>query len=212
MSEINYKIILIGNSGVGKTTIFKKLETGEFEEKNISTIGMEKKDLNMNIEVNNNGKKETKTFFVTLFDTSGQEKFRAVTFNYYKGSNGVLLIYDITSKESFDNVSLWVDSIKEAIDSNEESKYAVILIGNKLDLAEQGKREVTEEEAKDICKQYDLIWGGEQSTKDITLDRLTELFGEYVEKIYNVVGEKKVGKRKEKKMKNYKKKSKCQCF
>ena len=212
MSEINYKIILIGNSGVGKTTIFKKLETGEFEEKNISTIGMEKKDLNMNIEVNNNGKKETKTFFVTLFDTSGQEKFRAVTFNYYKGSNGVLLIYDITSKESFDNVSLWVDSIKEAIDSNEESKYAVILIGNKLDLAEQGKREVTEEEAKDICKQYNLIWGGEQSTKDITLDRLTELFGEYVEKIYNVVGEKKVGKRKEKKMKNYKKKSKCQCF
>ena len=212
MSEINYKIILIGNSGVGKTTIFKKLETGEFEEKNISTIGMEKKDLNMNIEVNNNGKKETKTFFVTLFDTSGQEKFRAVTFNYYKGSNGVLLIYDITSKESFDNVSLWVDSIKEAIDSNEESKYAVILIGNKLDLAEQGKREVTEEEAKDICKQYDLIWGGEQSTKDITLDRLTELFGEYVEKIYNVVGEKKVGKRKETKMKNYKKKSKCQCF
>ena len=63
MSEINYKIILIGNSGVGKTSFFRKISTGEFSEKNISTIGIEKKTLNLDMNVNKDGKTEKKKIY-----------------------------------------------------------------------------------------------------------------------------------------------------
>ncbi len=207
--SINYKFILIGNSGVGKTSIFRKLSTGEFHEKNISTIGIEKKSLDVSIEIDKDGKKEKKTFNISFFDTAGQEKFRAVTLSYYKETDGILLLYDITDRKSFDNVSIWVDSIKEAIEGN-ESKYAIILIGNKLDLVEEEKKErqVTEEEAKEACETYKMIWGGERSTKTIKFEELNELFAEYVKEVYKKVGIKVTGKQTSKKIGNYKKKKK----
>jgi len=207
--SINYKFILIGNSGVGKTSIFRKLSTGEFHEKNISTIGIEKKSLDVSIEIDKDGKTEKKTFNISFFDTAGQEKFRAVTLSYYKETDGILLLYDITDRKSFDNVSIWVNSIKEAIEGN-ESKYAIILIGNKLDLVEEEKKErqVTEEEAKDACETYKMIWGGERSTKTIKFEELNELFAEYVKEVYKKVGIKVTGKQTSKKIGNYKKKKK----
>ena len=207
--SINYKFILIGNSGVGKTSIFRKLSTGEFHEKNISTIGIEKKSLDVSIDIDKDGKKEKKTFNISFFDTAGQEKFRAVTLSYYKETDGILLLYDITDRKSFDNVSIWVDSIKEAIEGN-ESKYAIILIGNKLDLVEEEKKErqVTEEEAKEACETYKMIWGGERSTKTIKFEELNELFAEYVKEVYKKVGIKVTGKQTSKKIGNYKKKKK----
>ena len=207
--SINYKFILIGNSGVGKTSIFRKLSTGEFHEKNISTIGIEKKSLDVSIEIDKDGKTEKKTFNISFFDTAGQEKFRAVTLSYYKETDGILLLYDITDRKSFDNVSIWVNSIKEAIEGN-ESKYAIILIGNKLDLVEEEKKErqVTEEEAKEACETYKMIWGGERSTKTIKFDELNELFAEYVKEVYKKVGIKVTGKQTSKKIGNYKKKKK----
>ena len=207
--SINYKFILIGNSGVGKTSIFKKLKTGEFHEKNISTIGLEKQTIDVNIEIDKDGQKQKKEFNISLFDTAGQEKFRAVTFTYYKESDGILLLYDITDRKSFDNVSIWVNSIKEAIEGN-KSKYAIILIGNKLDLVEEElkEREVTEEEAKEACEQYKMIWGGETSTKKITMEKLNELFSDYVNKVYKKVGIKVTGKQTAQKIGTYKKKKK----
>jgi small GTP-binding protein len=207
--SINYKFILIGNSGVGKTSIFRKLSTGEFHEKNISTIGIEKKSLDVSIDIDKDGKTEKKTFNISFFDTAGQEKFRAVTLSYYKETDGILLLYDITDRKSFDNVSIWVDSIKEAIEGN-ESKYAIILIGNKLDLVEEEKKErqVTEEEAKEACETYKMIWGGERSTKTIKFEDLNELFAEYVKEVYKKVGIKVTGKQTSKKIGNYKKKKK----
>jgi small GTP-binding protein len=207
--SINYKFILIGNSGVGKTSIFRKLSTGEFHEKNISTIGIEKKSLDVSIDIDKDGKKEKKTFNISFFDTAGQEKFRAVTLSYYKETDGILLLYDITDRKSFDNVSIWVNSIKEAIEGN-ESKYAIILIGNKLDLVEEEKKErqVTEEEAKEACETYKMIWGGERSTKTIKFEELNELFAEYVKEVYKKVGIKVTGKQTSKKIGNYKKKKK----
>jgi small GTP-binding protein len=207
--SINYKFILIGNSGVGKTSIFRKLSTGEFHEKNISTIGIEKKSLDVSIDIDKDGKTEKKTFNISFFDTAGQEKFRAVTLSYYKETDGILLLYDITDRKSFDNVSIWVNSIKEAIEGN-ESKYAIILIGNKLDLVEEEKKErqVTEEEAKEACETYKMIWGGERSTKTIKFEELNELFAEYVKEVYKKVGIKVTGKQTSKKIGNYKKKKK----
>ena len=201
--SINYKFILIGNSGVGKTSFFRKLSTGDFYDKNISTIGIEKKTFNLDINIDNNGKSEKKQFEIYLFDTAGQEKFRAITFNYFKGTDGILLIYDIADKSTFESVENWISSIREAIGNNSnESKYATILIGNKLDLIEEQLKEraVTEEEAREICKKYDIVWGGEKSIKSISFEELTKLFEDYVIDIYKRVGEKKSVKQTTKKL------------
>ena len=190
-----YKLILIGNAGVGKTSIFRKLSTGEFTETNISTIGVEKKTFFIDIE---NKKKSTENVNVVLFDTAGQEKFRSITKNYYKGSDGILLIYDITDKSSFEQVESWINSIRDSIGKSTDSKYIVFLIGNKLDLTnEEGyQRQVTEEEALEACEKFGMVWGKEQSTKNIKFEDLTDLFESFVQTIYNKVGEKKNKKQK----------------
>ena len=213
MSEIKYKIILIGNSGVGKTSFFRKLSTGQFSEKNISTIGIEKKTLDLDMDIDNNGKTEKKKFNISLFDTAGQEKFRAVTRNYYKGSDGIFLLYDITDKESFEHVKSWIDSIRESLGKEKETKYVIILIGNKLDLIEEGieERQVSEDEAKKICEEYDMKWGGERSIKSIDINELTALYEGYVKEIYKVVGENSFAKQKKEKGIKYKPKKKG-CF
>ena len=216
MSEINYKIILMGNSGVGKTSFFRKISTGEFSEKNIATIGIEKKTLDFDIDINKDGKIEKKKFNIGLFDTAGQEKFRAVTLNYYKGAHGILLLYDISDKSSFENVKTWIDSIKETLGKTKDVKYAIILMGNKLDLIEEGieERQVNEDDAKKICEEYEMIWGGEQSIKSIDFKEFIRLYEEYVKDIYKIVGENSNEKKQKLKqgMKHKKQKKGCLGF
>ena len=157
--------------------------------------------------LNDEGKTEKKSFVIGLFDTAGQEKFRAITHNYYKGTDGILLIYDIDDKSSFESIEMWIESIRQNMGSNDVSKYAMVLIGNKSDLIEEEikEREVTEDEAKQICEKYDIIWGGEQSIRSIGFEELRKLFDEYVIKIYKKIGEKKSWKESVK-IKNIKKK------
>ena len=209
-SSIDYKVVLIGNSGVGKTSLFKKITTGQFSEKNISTIGMDKKTLNLEIEVNQDNQIVKKEVNVSLVDTAGEERFRSITKNYFKESDGILLLYDITNKETFKNVEGWIDSIHESLGNHNNSKYLIFLIGNKTDLigVDDYQRDVQEEEARSKCEEKSLVWGGETSVKNIELTELKDLFKDYVRKIYDKVGEKIVTKQVIKKMDSYKKKSK----
>jgi Ras-related protein Rab-1A len=186
MSEkTTYKIILIGDSAVGKTCIFKKITTGVFNEKSISTIGMDRRTLNFTIKDSEGRDLDVE---VQLWDTAGQERFRTITNNYYKSSQGLLLIYDITKKDTFNNVENWINSIKETL--GEEDKYLIVLIGNKVDLAEANPetREVSLDEAEEICKKDDIFWGGECSAKDFSEDKLKEIFTKYTQEIYKKVG------------------------
>ena len=186
MSEkTTYKIRLIGDSAVGKTCIFKKITTGVFNEKSISTIGMDRRTLNFTIKDSEGRDLDVE---VQLWDTAGQERFRTITNNYYKSSQGLLLIYDITKKDTFNNVENWINSIKETL--GEEDKYLIVLIGNKVDLAEANPetREVSLDEAEEICKKDDIFWGGECSAKDFSEDKLKEIFTKYTQEIYKKVG------------------------
>jgi len=206
MSSLNYKIVLIGNSSVGKTALFRKIETGEFYDINISTIGIGKKTLYMDIEEDNNGKKIKKNICVSLYDTAGQEKYKATTLNYFKGADGIILMYDITNRGSFDNIEEWINSIKESIGNAHSLEYIIMLIGNKLDLVDEDEqnRTVKEDEAEDICHKFNMIWGGEISIKNIKYDDLIKLFNQFIEKIYKIIGEKYKDKQKLKAIKNYK--------
>ena len=215
MSEniIEYKVILIGNTAVGKTSLFKKLTTGNFTEKNISTIGMDKKSLPVEIEINENNKIVKKNIEISLVDTAGQERFRSITKGYFKESDGVLLLYDVTNKNSFKNIELWINSIHESLGNQKNSKYIIILIGNKIDLigVDGREREVTVEDGQNTCKEKDLVWGGECSVKNIDFPDLQKLFQDYVKLIYNKVGEKIVLKQSRKKLEKKKKKRRKFC-
>ena len=216
MSNINYKFILLGNPGVGKSSIFRYLSSGCFKADTISTIGVDKKTLYYSYEIEELQKKKKikrvkKDFTISLCDTSGQERYRAITRNYYKSAEGILLLYDITNRNSFESVESWIEQIKSSISGKLQSDYLIILIGNKLDLVKENisERKVTEKEAKDICNKYDIIWGEEQSIKDIKFEELNKLFERYVKLVYNIVGDKNKKKQKEIKVDKYKKKRKC---
>ena len=193
MSEKNYKeykIILIGNSAVGKTAFFKKITKGFFSDKNISTIGIDKCTLYFkDVEVNLKGNNKKEEFNIILFDTAGQERYRALAKNYFTSTDIVMLIYDITEKKTFDDIEKWLDDIKDKLSDWKTGHYVIFLLGNKLDLANEdgdgNKREVTEEEAESICEEKSIYWGGECSCKTFTQEQLNEIllksFKKYVE-------------------------------
>ena len=127
MEEINLKILLIGDSSVGKTSILLKYIEDKFAENYVSTIGIEYKIKSLII----NGKK----VLLRIWDTSGQERYRSITQNFYRNANGILFIFDITNKETFDNIKNWLmDS-----DGCEDHKVTKILVGNKIDNNENRK-------------------------------------------------------------------------
>ena len=193
---IAYKIILIGDSLVGKTCFFKKLTKGTYSTKNISTIGMDQKYLNIKVIVpedpNNDSSPEIeKDFTIHLWDTAGQERFRSITAGYFKQSHGLILLYDITNRKSFDNLEKWILAVtnvlgKAELNENNKKHYSVILLGNKVDL--EDKRQVSYEEAEDICKQYNIYYSGECSVQEMTNEELNDKFTEFIKEIYRNIG------------------------
>ena len=184
---ISYKIILLGDSSVGKTCLFKKLTQGVYSEKIISTIGMDRKSIQFTIPIEENGIEKEKNFEVHIWDTAGEERFRTITKQYYKESQGLFLLYDLTKKDTFDNLDKWIVSVRDSLGND---KYIIFLLGNKLDLAdnEETGRKVSTEEAINKCKEYNIIWGGECSAKDFTQEELNDKFKIFTKEIYKQVG------------------------
>ena len=207
---IEYKFALLGDSSVGKTTIFKKISTGIFSEHNISTIGTDKRTIDFNdVEVNIKGKKVKKSFQISLFDTAGQERFKSITKNYFKDADGIILLYDITNKITFDHVETWLASIEEVLSDWKTHNYLILLMGNKLDLATNGEKD-REVNIEDVNKKYGdsgIILGGECSAKDFSDEQFLDIFKDLAIKIFDKVGEKVINKQHSKKVGKYKKKS-----
>lgn len=124
MSEYDYlvKLLVIGDSGTGKTSLLLRFSDDKFENNMISTIGIDFKIRTLIID----GFK----IKLQIWDTAGQERFHTLTTAYYRGANGILLVYDITNRLSFDHVNIWLSHIRKYSHSN----IALTLIGNKCDL------------------------------------------------------------------------------
>jgi small GTP-binding protein len=135
-----YKILLLGDSTVGKTCFLLRFMEDSFIDLHMATIGLDYKLKTMILE-------EQKIVKVQIWDTAGQDKFRAITRNYYKGASGIILIFDVTNIKSFENIKKWINEIKEEISEN----VSIVLIGNKIDNVKE--RKITKEQGEKIANE-----------------------------------------------------------
>ena len=185
---IEYKFILLGDSSVGKSSIFKRLLGNSFSKNQISTLGTEKAIINFDVlEIDKNTRQN---FKIVLFDTAGQERYRAITKSYFRDSQGIVLIYSIVDEESFKHIEAWLDSIKDSLSDWKRSGYIVMLLGNKLDIAEEQEeqRMILKEEAEKICSEQGIYWGGECSAKTFDENKFKEIFEKFMKQIYLKLG------------------------
>ena len=191
-SDITYKFILLGDGQVGKTCIFRKISYDKFSKNNVPTIGIDYKVLDYEIEIEENGKKIKKNSKIKLFDTAGQERFRALSSRYINNSNGIIIVYDITERKSFDNVIVWINNVEKEYGKIDKIKACIFLIGNKNDLVDGEKvekeRKIQKDEAESFAEKNGLIWGGECSAKDFQKSQFDEIFINFVKTIYSKYG------------------------
>ena len=129
-----FKVLLLGNSDVGKSSLLLRYVDSVWNDAFVPTIGVDFKVKTLNIN--------DKKIKMQIWDTAGQERFRTVVATYFRGAHGILLLYDVTNKDSFKNLENWLIEIEK----NAQEKVLKILIGNKCDLTDD--REITTEEGK----------------------------------------------------------------
>ncbi len=166
-SDSVYKVLLLGDSTVGKTCFLMRYTDNTFQEIHMSTIGLDYRLKSMTLKSGKNVK-------VQIWDTAGQDRFRAITKNYYKGAHGIILIYDVTNQLSFDNVSNWINQIKEEA----SDKVTIFLVGNKIDDVEN--RKIQTESGKNLAENFQLQF---YETSAKTGENVEKTFQALVEKI-----------------------------
>ncbi|KAG0294837.1 hypothetical protein BGZ98_001609 [Dissophora globulifera] len=166
-----FKIVLIGDSGVGKSNLLSRFTRGDFNLESKSTIGVDFGARTVQVE-------DGKMIKAQIWDTAGQERYRAITSAYYRGAVGALLLYDITQHGTYESVSRWLSEVREHADSN----IIVMLVGNKSDL--RHLRSIHTEEAKSFAEENGLMFI-ETSALDATNVDLA--FTRLLTEIYKVV-------------------------
>jgi len=137
-----FKLLLIGDSGVGKTCILFRFSEDAFNTSFISTIGIDFKIRTIELD----GKK----IKLQIWDTAGQERFRTITTAYYRGAMGIMLVYDITNEKSFENIKNWIRNIEEHASYDVEK----MILGNKCDITD--RRQVSKEKGEQLAIEYGI--------------------------------------------------------
>ncbi len=145
--DLELKYVILGDSSVGKSAIVNRFFENNFIEDQNYTIGVSYHWCAMKTT------KSQKKLKLKVWDTAGQERFRSITSQYYRSSHGIFIVYDITNRQSFENVNYWLQEIDKHLQS---SDVVVVLIGNKSDLKDS--REVLTEEGMEIAHQRNLIF------------------------------------------------------
>lgn len=171
--EYLFKIVVIGDSAVGKSNLLSRFARDEFDLHSKATVGVEFQTQVLEVEG-----KEVKA---QVWDTAGQERFRAVTSAYYRGAFGALLVYDITRRTTFDSIKRWLDELNIHCDTT----VARILVGNKCDL--ENIRDVSIDEGKSLAQEEGLFFI-ETSALDST--NVNAAFEIVIRQIYNDVSRK----------------------
>lgn len=168
-----FKIVLIGDSGVGKSNLLSRFTRNEFCLESKSTIGVEFATRSIQVD--------GKTLKAQIWDTAGQERYRAITSAYYRGAVGALLVYDITKHITYENVERWLKELRDHADSN----IVIMLVGNKSDL--KHLRGVTTEEASNFAEREGLSF---VETSALESTNVEKAFQRILTEIYRIVSKK----------------------
>ncbi|CAN4080504.1 unnamed protein product [Withania somnifera] len=168
-----FKVVLIGDSAVGKSQLLARFSRNEFSLDSKATIGVEFQTRTLEID--------HKTVKAQIWDTAGQERYRAVTSAYYRGSVGAMLVYDITKRQSFDHVARWLEELRVHADKN----IVIMLVGNKTDLG--SLRAVPTEDAKEFAEKENLFF---IETSALEATNVDTAFVNVLTEIYRVVSKK----------------------
>ena len=173
-----FKIVLIGDSGVGKTNILSRYLTDKFSSTTQPTVGVE-----FGSKIVKKGEKLIK---LQIWDTAGQERYKSITSAYYKGAKGAFVVYDISRKSTFDNVDKWINELK----NNGSEDVFILLVGNKSDLNDQ--REISEEEVKKKAEVYNIAFCETSALKgkniEFAFESLIDKITEKLEKEKEILG------------------------
>ncbi|KAJ4906590.1 Ras-related protein RABA5c [Raphanus sativus] len=173
--EYLFKIVIIGDSAVGKSNLLTRYARNEFNPNSKATIGVEFQTQSMVIDG-----KEVKA---QIWDTAGQERFRAVTSAYYRGAVGALVVYDITRSSTFENIGRWLDELK----THSDTTVAKMLIGNKCDL--ESIRAVSVEEGKGLAESHGLFF---METSALDSTNVKTAFEMVIREIYGNISRKQL--------------------
>ncbi|KAB2017705.1 hypothetical protein ERO13_D08G166800v2 [Gossypium hirsutum] len=168
-----FKVVLIGDSAVGKSQLLSRFTRNEFNIDSKATIGVEFQTKTLLIN--------HKSVKAQIWDTAGQERYRAVTSAYYRGAVGAMLVYDITKRQSFDHVAKWLEELRGHADKN----IVIMLVGNKSDLA--SLRAVPIEDAKEFAQRESLFF---METSALEATNVESAFLTVVTEIYRVISKK----------------------
>ena len=184
-NKVDIKIITLGDSHVGKSSLIIKYIDNKFSNVYMSTIGFDLKHKQINLKDGTEAK-------IMIYDTAGQERFKSLAANYIKKANGILLVYDITDHSTFENIGMWMESITE----EKGDKLPIVLVGNKADLEDE--RQVLYKEGKDLAENKGFHFY-ETSCKNGS--NVTECFLDLAELVYEKSG-KKLSQNSNKKLEN----------
>ncbi|CAL5410016.1 unnamed protein product [Camellia sinensis] len=171
-----FKVVLIGDSGVGKSNLLSRFTRNEFSLESKSTIGVEFATRSLNVD--------GKVIKAQIWDTAGQERtsrYRAITSAYYRGAVGALLVYDVTRHSTFENVERWLRELRDHTDPN----IVVMLIGNKSDLRHLVA--VSTEDGKSFAERESLFF---METSALEATNVDNAFAEVLTQIYRIVSKK----------------------
>lgn len=141
--DLQIKLLMIGDSGVGKTSLLLRYANDSFSPTFITTIGIDFKIKTVCLD--------STVVKLQIWDTAGQERFRTITVSYFRGAQGILLVYDVCDRNSFENISNWISQI----DAHADVNVIKVLVGNKCD-SDPGKIQVSEAEGQALADQYGI--------------------------------------------------------